>query len=193
MKTTPTTLKSTGFNPEKGKKKKIRTARPEYLERRDPPASQVKGRVAPPSIELYQAEEHPFSHAVRMRLSRLGLDYVAHSVSEHDDLKHRQLVRAGGRDRIPFLIDHRTGIKLYEADAIIAYLEKEYGMPAQNSVVRFARSLESEMRSRADAIAWTVAQPWGRAVEFRDSLFEAGRSLRSIWGELRGAFSKATA
>src|SRR5262245_25147534 len=37
-----------------------------------------------PSIELFQNEEDPHSHSVRERLSLLGLDFIAHTVSSGD-------------------------------------------------------------------------------------------------------------
>lgn len=192
MKTTPVTLKSTGFNPQKGKKNRVRAARPSYLEQ----SVQQHGKGASlrggaPSIELYQSESCSVSHSVRNRLSLLGLDFVAHSVPDHNDLKHRQLVQAGGKDQIPFLIDHRSGVKLYEGDAILAYLDKEYGKPASGGIAGIARRLETEIRGRADRIAWTVAQPWSQALELRRSLVEAGASLKATWGELRSAFSRS--
>lgn len=78
-------------------------------------------------LELFQKEECPFSHVVRQKLSDLGLDYAAHSIPDAQDLKHKELVNAGGKDQVPFLIDHKTGVKLYESEAIVSYLEKEYG------------------------------------------------------------------
>lgn len=86
-----------------------------------------------PGIELFQKEECPFSHAVRQKLSDLGLDFIAHSVPDEDSLKHQKLVEAGGKDQVPFLADHKSGVKLYESDAIIAYLDQEYGAGAGRS------------------------------------------------------------
>lgn len=82
-----------------------------------------------PSIELFQKEECPFSQAVRQKISDLGLDIVSHSVPDGLALKHEMLVQAGGKDQLPFMVDHKTGIKLYESDAILAYLGKEYSTP----------------------------------------------------------------
>ena len=86
-----------------------------------------------PTLELFQKEECPFSHTVRQKLSDLGLDFVAHSIPDTQDLKHKELVNAGGKDQVPFLIDHKSGVKLYESEAIVSYLEKEYGTGGMSS------------------------------------------------------------
>lgn len=86
----------------------------------------LEARPASPQLELYQREDDRASHEVRRQLSRLGLDFIAHSVQGHD-WKHQQLVQASGQDRIPFLIDHRSGVKLGGSGEIRAYLVKEYG------------------------------------------------------------------
>ena len=55
-----------------------------------------------PVLELFQKENCPFSHAVRSKLTRLGLDFVAHSVPDgHPPSSIEQLVRAGGKDQLP--------------------------------------------------------------------------------------------
>lgn len=84
-------------------------------------------RKALPVLELYQREDCPYSARVRSELSRLGLDFVAHNVAIHDDLKHQELVKASGKDQIPFLVDHRSGTKLGDSDAIVQYLRGKYG------------------------------------------------------------------
>ncbi|RME60814.1 glutaredoxin [Candidatus Parcubacteria bacterium] len=80
-------------------------------------------------IELYQFEQCPYSRKVREKLTELHLDWVARSAPKGSP-QRQKLIELGGKDQVPFLYDPEKGIKLYESDAIIAYLEKEYGNTA---------------------------------------------------------------
>jgi glutathione S-transferase len=135
-----------------------------------------------PVLELYQKENCPFSHAVRNKLTRLGLDFVAHSIPDGHPLKHEQLIRAGGLDQLPFLIDHTSGVKLYESPVILAYLDKTYGEPGSKDWLgSLADAVSDKLRSRADQIAWRVAAPLIRAQEVGLSAREAMQSLSKTW------------
>lgn len=135
-----------------------------------------------PVLELYQKENCPFSHAVRNKLTRLGLDFVAHSIPDGHPLKHEQLVRAGGLDQLPFLIDHTSGVKLYESPVILAYLDKTYGEPRSTDWLgSLAENIGEKLRSRADQIAWRVSAPLMRAQELSDSARTAVQSLGKSW------------
>jgi glutathione S-transferase len=124
-----------------------------------------------PQIELWQKESCPFSHSVRDRLSELGLDYVARSVNG-TDLKHRQLVQAAGRDQIPFLVDHRTGVKLHESAAIIAYLNREYGpAPSTSRVLKAAQRISGRIEMRRRQAEWVLQE----AQEARTRLLRLAR------------------
>jgi hypothetical protein len=125
-----------------------------------------KIRGGAPSIELFQREDCAASHSVRNRLTRLGLDFVAHSVPVGNALKHEQLVQMGGKDEVPFLIDHVSGVKLYGRSAIVSYLNKTYGAPLlapstrlSGLVSQLTTRIDSTLRSRADQIAWTLRAP----------------------------------
>jgi glutaredoxin 3 len=147
--------------------------------------SAKSGHGPMPSIELFQLENSPASHAVRNRLTQLGLDFIAHNVPSGHALKHDQLVQAGGKDQVPFLIDHVSGIKMYESTAIIAYLEKTYGDPAKSLLGRIVRELDTRIRSRADEIAWTLVTPVLYAREFNDEILAALRTVKGSLGFLR--------
>ncbi len=149
--------------------------------------SPKKESSATPWLELFQREDDSASHAVREHLSELSLDYVAHNVSGKD-LKHAQLVRAGGRDSIPFLIDHRTGAKLYDADAILTYLEREYGERERSRLLRGVHRLEVLANSRADRLVWSVLTPLARAEETVNDIWETVLGTARV---LRASFEKA--
>lgn len=83
-------------------------------------------------LELYQAEDCPHCERVRDKLLELGSSYVTHNPrTVHGDVKNQQtleeLERIGGKDQIPFLVDHQRGVEQYESDDIIEYLETHYG------------------------------------------------------------------
>ncbi|WP_129112964.1 glutathione S-transferase N-terminal domain-containing protein [Halegenticoccus tardaugens] len=83
-------------------------------------------------LELYQAEGCPYSENVREKLSELGVSYVAHNPRTHDgdvlnEGTHGELTALGGRDQIPYLVDHRREEAMYESDDIVAYLDEHYG------------------------------------------------------------------
>lgn len=136
-----------------------------------------------PELELYQSEEDPFSHAVRTKLSELGLDYVAHSVPDGQPLKHEKLVQAGGKDQIPFLFDRRTGVKLYNSDSIVAYLEHEYGSSAPNPIIQIARDIDLRIRTRADRMVWRVRGPFDKLTKLRDQVKtpDKRQELKRVW------------
>lgn len=43
-----------------------------------------------------------------------------------NEVGHDELT-AGGEDQIPYLVDTRRGVTMYESDDIVAYLEEHYG------------------------------------------------------------------
>lgn len=142
------------------------------------------------TLELYQKESDPFSHSVRNRLSRLGLDFICHNVPAGQPFKHEQLVHAGGKDQIPFLIDRRTGVKLYNSQSIIAYLENEYGELPENRIKRWAQQLRTRVETRADQIGWAIREPMERARTAVDDMNEGWESLRRSYQAVREAFMK---
>lgn len=184
MKITPDSPKSSTIS-NKSKEKEFRRVQRRLSEAKGVNSS-TAGRHSP-DIELYQKEECPFSRSVRMRLSRLGLDFIAHSVPDGSDLKHKQLVDAGGKDQIPFLIDHKTGTKLYESGAILSYLEKEYGYPEESRVLKIAQRLNHRISIEKDRIAHAVLRPVESVTWIRRDFGATLKTLRSSFDEVRTA------
>lgn len=65
-------------------------------------------------------------------LTDLGVSCVIHNPrtagrEERNEQTLTELVDLGGRDQIPFLVNHNRRKTLYESDAIIDYLEDHYG------------------------------------------------------------------
>ena len=77
-------------------------------------------------LVLYQAEWCPYSHRVRMRLTELGLEWVARPVSVSRAGRDAMEITAGTRS-IPTLIDGETIVS--GANEIIAHLDNHYPEP----------------------------------------------------------------
>jgi glutathione S-transferase len=75
-------------------------------------------------IELYQAEWCPHSRAVRMRLTELGLDFVARQVAAEPD-QRTELEAATGSREIPVVVVE-DGTVIAGEDEILDYLERAH-------------------------------------------------------------------
>lgn len=83
-------------------------------------------------LELYQAEDCPYSTNVREKLTELGVSYVNHNprTAEGDTRNERtleELETLGGDDEIPYLVDTARREALYDSEDIVEYLEEHYG------------------------------------------------------------------
>jgi glutathione S-transferase len=75
-------------------------------------------------LELYQAEWCPYSRRVRMRLTELGVDFVARHVEAAPE--NRTAMReATGLDSIPVLVTEE-GQSIGDVHAILAWLGEHY-------------------------------------------------------------------
>ena len=90
----------------------------------------VKGHRAQPEklLELYEAEYCPFCRHVREALTELDLDAHIFPMPKGGKRYSQQLVKLGGKAKVPFLHDPNTGVKMYESEAIAQYLYKQYGL-----------------------------------------------------------------
>ena len=76
-------------------------------------------------VELYLAEGCPYCVKVRVFMENSGIAYVHKPVplgSKTNALKD-ELRQLGGKAQVPFLVDKKNDIKMYESDDIIAYLK----------------------------------------------------------------------
>ena len=77
------------------------------------------------ALELWNFEASPYCRKVREALCELNLDYRVHNVAKKS--VHRPaLVALGGKMQVPYLVDHKNGVAMYESDEIVAYLRKTY-------------------------------------------------------------------
>lgn len=76
-------------------------------------------------LELYQYEACPFCMRVRQRMTELELDYIIRNVPRGSQ-KRQFLRELGGKEQVPFLVDQQRGVRMYESEDIIAYLNEHY-------------------------------------------------------------------
>jgi|SRR5215208_2330720 len=72
-------------------------------------------------MELFQAEWCPHSHAVRQRLTELGMDFVARQVPAAADARD-ELEAVAGTNEIPILVADDGSVYRGD-DEILGYLE----------------------------------------------------------------------
>jgi len=77
-------------------------------------------------LELWQAEWCPYSHRVRLRLTELRLDWLAHTIPL-DKTERDAMEDATGLRSIPTLVDGDAVV--HGADEIIAYLDERHPAP----------------------------------------------------------------
>ena len=78
-------------------------------------------------LELYQIDGCPFCERVISCLDKLGLDYIVRSEPSEPGRRERVFTVSGQRF-VPTLVDpDRNVIIANDDDAIIAYLEEQYG------------------------------------------------------------------
>jgi glutathione S-transferase len=140
-----------------------------------------------PTMELFQREDCAQSHAVRKHLSSLGLDFIAHNVTASKPLKHKLLTEMGGKDEIPFIVDHTSGIKLYGASAIRGYLQTEYGAEPPTLLADVSQTIADRIKDQADRIAWAVTLPWERIGQLRTDAVGSFETLRGAFVAVKEA------
>ena len=75
-------------------------------------------------LELYQAEWCPYSRRVRMRLTELGVDFVARQVEAESKDRHAMRERTG-RDSIPVLVTE-DGVAIGDFERILDWLDEHF-------------------------------------------------------------------
>ena len=75
---------------------------------------------------LYNMEGSPYCRKVREALTELDLEYVVRNLPKGSP-KRAELAERGGKVMVPYLVDPNTKREMYESDAIVAYLEAQYG------------------------------------------------------------------
>jgi glutathione S-transferase len=78
-------------------------------------------------LELYDFEACPFCRKVREALCILDLDVLVRPCPKGGPRYRPEVLRRGGREQFPYLVDPNTGDALYESDDIVNHLFARYG------------------------------------------------------------------
>jgi len=83
-------------------------------------------RPAAPLV-LYEFEACPFCRRVREALTELALPALVQPCPKGGRRHRPEVLREGGREQFPWLVDPNTGRRLYESADIVDYLHATYG------------------------------------------------------------------
>lgn len=78
-------------------------------------------------LVLYYRPTCPYSKKVLAAARELGVGLEVRDIGEQTHAQ--ELVRRGGKQQVPYLVDRKRGAELYESEDIIAYL-REHCVPA---------------------------------------------------------------
>ncbi len=73
---------------------------------------------------LYWRPTCPFCHRVLDTAGELGLTFEKKDIA--DPVVAAELVKRGGRQQVPYLVDTERGVEMYESMDIDAYLRAQY-------------------------------------------------------------------
>jgi len=86
-------------------------------------------------LELYAYEPSPFSKVVREKFVELELPYLLRTTPRGSPTRAKLAQLTGATFQVPYLIDHNTGVKMFESADIVDYLAKTYGKTAEGAMV----------------------------------------------------------
>ncbi|EDY86552.1 glutathione S-transferase, N-terminal domain [gamma proteobacterium HTCC5015] len=89
--------------------------------------AQTNGSTPVRKLELYDMENCPYCRLVREAITALNLDVLILPCPKGGTRYRPRAEALGGKQQFPLLIDHNSGVKLYESADIIHYLHKTYG------------------------------------------------------------------
>ena len=74
-------------------------------------------------FDLYILESCPYCRKVMDFLDKNNITYNKKNISDKEN--REQLIRLGGYEQVPFLLDSALNINMYESDDIIKYIESK--------------------------------------------------------------------
>lgn len=93
-------------------------------------------------IDLYTWTT-PNGRKVSIMLEELGVEYTAHSINIGEgDQKTPAFLEISPNNKIPAIVDHDNGLKLFESGAILLYLAEKYGKFMPTDPLQKARAYE---------------------------------------------------
>lgn len=72
-------------------------------------------------LDLFVLESCPYCKKVIDFLNERGIDYRKIDIS--NKISEEALIKLGGKRQVPFLLDKKRNIQMYESDDIIEYLK----------------------------------------------------------------------
>ncbi|XP_020598458.1 uncharacterized protein LOC110038039 [Phalaenopsis equestris] len=78
-------------------------------------------------IEIYEFESCPFCRKVREIVSILDLDILFYPCPKNGPNFRPKVLKMGGKQQFPYMVDPNTGVSMYESDDIVKYLVDKYG------------------------------------------------------------------
>lgn len=74
-------------------------------------------------LQLYYKPTCPFCQRVLEASDSLGIEFDLLDITESDEVAEA-LIEKGGKRQVPYLVDEKNGVAMYESDDIIAYLKE---------------------------------------------------------------------
>lgn len=71
-------------------------------------------------IKLYTYGACPYCEKVRKAFAEMGIKYQE-IFAEYGSPESEELIALGGKGQVPFLLDEKNGVQMYESDDIINY------------------------------------------------------------------------
>jgi len=76
-------------------------------------------------LTLYYRPSCAFCRQVLAAVDRLEIEVDLKDISSEENLT--ELMDKGGKKQVPFFIDTEHSVEMYESDAIVSHLQKNYG------------------------------------------------------------------
>lgn len=75
-------------------------------------------------LTLYVKTGCPFCEMVLTKVAELSLEIEEKNIA--DDAVVAELVERGGKRQVPYLVDSKRDVEMYESGDIVEYLEQQY-------------------------------------------------------------------
>ncbi len=118
----------------------------------------------------------PNGRKISILLEELGVEYTAHEINIGEgDQKTPEFLAISPNNKIPAIVDHDNGLKLFESGAIMLYLAEKYG-----------KFLPTDPMKKARAYEWLMWQMGGFGPMLGQThAFHHFNKGKSDWGEDR--------
>lgn len=80
-------------------------------------------------LTLYYKPSCPYCQRVLGEAEEMAINFNLKDISA-DEAIAEELIAAGGKRQVPYLVDDEKGVSMYESDDIITYLKEHYANQA---------------------------------------------------------------